>query len=50
MKIWGKYKKYAIEEIDNCEKKDVDYMLREYRLAWPNWIIWAGRKYPIPED
>lgn len=51
-KIYGKLLQggpHAVEEIDSCEPKDVGYMLREYRMAFgKDWILWAGKKYPIP--
>ena len=45
MTIWGKYKDKPIEKIDSCKKKDAEYMINEYKLAFGrDWIIWAGKK------
>ncbi len=48
--IWGKYKG-RVERVDSCSKKDVAYLLGEYRLAFgKGWTLWAGRKCDEPKD
>ena len=50
MKIWGKYiPTKKAEVLDTCTKKELGYMLREYRMAFGrDWIIWAGLKRDEP--
>lgn len=56
--IWGRYENQPIERIDSCAKKDVDYMLYNYKLAfgalpgqcaYGRWCIWAGLKRDCPK-
>ncbi len=42
VKIYGKYKNLKTEVIDECSKKDKDYLVNEYRLAYgKDWLIYA---------
>lgn len=43
--IWGKYKNNPPEVIDRATKKQAEYLVGEYRIAFgKDWIVWAGTK------
>lgn len=48
MKIWYKGEDGQVELLDECEKSEVSSMLREYRMAMPKAVIWAGLKRDAP--
>lgn len=50
IKIWGRYQNNDPEVIDQTGRKDIDYLLGEYRLAFGrDWKLWAGRKKDEPQ-
>lgn len=51
MKIWGRLKGREPEVVDECSKKEVSYLLGEYRMAFgKDWVLWAGLKREEPRD
>ncbi len=51
MTIWGLPPNSGldkIEKVDTCTKADAAYLCGEYRMAFRNWTIWAGRKCDCP--
>jgi len=52
MNIWYKYKDNKPEKIDIYPKCEIDYMIREYRIAFKadqkNIKVWAGLRKDEP--
>lgn len=51
IKIWGRYKSYAPEVIDEADsEKEANFMVGEYRIAFgKDYLVWAGRKRDVEE-